>query len=886
MSWLTTLRSVFNQVMVPPTPANESRIWFSGRTQAGVYIDADRAMCNATVWACLRYLQNTVGQLPWHVMSQRRVRDRLIAEQMPTHPVDWVIGTRASPEMSSQTFRETLLGDALLWGNGYAEIERDNAMRVIALHHIHPSRVEPLRNDAGTLFFRIHNQWRTPVDLDAMDIFHLRGFGSGPVGNSVVQYAAQSLGWAQATELFGASFFGEGMNPAGVVEIQKSMSPEGLLRLKQEFDKLYKGVRKSHRTAFLDAGMRWSRMSVQPNEAQFIETMQHQVEEICRWFGVPPHKVMHLLRATFCLPADALVFTASGPKPIVDVRPGDPVWSRAADGTWQLARVEKSACTGIDRILRLETTNRTLRLNARHRVLVRRAYEVPAIGRGGRNVGGRKVGVEWRTEYCAAGDLCVGETIVTLAALPGAGVRIAPNGRHLTPGFMAFCGLLIGDGNVFASGTVSIARGAKASYMDYYRAVAEREFFAGGRSMPGGEIHARAVLSAAEVADIRLALDAGEPGIKIAERYGVGATTVSAIATGRTWQPRPPRARRLIHWQEGLNQSRFRSMAAADELLALGFGGTARTKRVPDWVFGLDDDLRLAFLAGYLDADGSVDKKGRAAFHSVSRMLLEQIRHLCLSVGLPVTNLRTVPITARLPNGTLFESVVSVFTCSDPGSNRRMPTETPEYVERLAAARPFDRKDRAYPRFGGRGFTEPGCGLSRIVSITEEAAEPVYDLCVAGNHNFVADGVVVHNSNIEHQSIEVVVDSVTPWVKRFEEEADYKLFGQNRSGYFTKMNLNGLMRGDSTARAAFYKTMREMGVFSANDILMLEDLNPIGPEGDKRLVPLNMTTLDRIGEDLAAVKTMTATTDQSPAETPPVSNSESKRKANGQWLPH
>jgi HK97 family phage portal protein len=125
--------------------------------------------------------------------------------------------------------------------------------------------------------------------------------------------------------------------------------------------------------------------------------------------------------------------------------------------------------------------------------------------------------------------------------------------------------------------------------------------------------------------------------------------------------------------------------------------------------------------------------------------------------------------------------------------------------------------------------------------------------------------------NIEHQSIEVVVDSVMPWVKTFEEEADCKLFGSNRLGFYTRMNLSGLLRGDSAARAAFYKAMREMGVYSANDILALEDRNKIGPEGDKRIVPANMTTLERVGEAPAPVAAPRppAADPQPPAAEPP-----------------
>lgn len=272
------------------------RIAVVSRTQAGVVVDAETALKNAVVWACIRYLTNAVAQLPWRVIREERDGDRKI---QATHPVDWILNKRPNPEMGAFTFRQTMLGNALRFGNGYAEIERDMAGRPLWLWPLHPNRVTPRRRpDTGALYYEVQGDGvGQRVELEAHEVYHIRGFGDGPVGYNVIEYAAQSIGWAQATELFGASFFGEGMNPGGIVET--SLKGESLGRLKAEFAKLYKGPKKASRTVFLDAGMKWSPVSVQPNAAQFIETRQHQVEEICRWFGVPPHKVMHMLRATF-----------------------------------------------------------------------------------------------------------------------------------------------------------------------------------------------------------------------------------------------------------------------------------------------------------------------------------------------------------------------------------------------------------------------------------------------------------------------------------------------------------------------------------------------------------------------------------------------------------
>jgi hypothetical protein len=108
----------------------------------------------------------------------------------------------------------------------------------------------------------------------------------------------------------------------------------------------------------------------------------------------------------------------------------------------------------------------------------------------------------------------------------------------------------------------------------------------------------------------------------------------------------------------------------------------------------------------------------------------------------------------------------------------------------------------------------------------------------------VADLTRATFSNIEQQSIEYVGDTLMPWLVRWEQEIYRKLLTrqEQRKGLFARHTVNGLLRGDATARANYYKTMREWGVFSADDIRELEEMNPIKEgKGDIYLQPLNYT---------------------------------------------
>jgi HK97 family phage portal protein len=209
---------------------------WGARTAAGLFITPDRALRTSTIWACVRYLSQTVGQLPIRVMRLRNDGTGT-AERIPisaqVHPTDYALNWRPNPELGPFQFKETLVAWSILWGNGYAEIERDGAGRLLNLWLIEPWRVRVLRDDNGDLFYRVNNGTLPPVDLANSDVFHVRGFGNGPVGLSVVEYAAQTIGWQQATELFGATYFGEGMSFAGAVTAPIAPGMEAPLPLGQ-----------------------------------------------------------------------------------------------------------------------------------------------------------------------------------------------------------------------------------------------------------------------------------------------------------------------------------------------------------------------------------------------------------------------------------------------------------------------------------------------------------------------------------------------------------------------------------------------------------------------------------------------------------------------------
>lgn len=306
-SFANGLDILARRIGTDPRYPDASRVPSSGRSLAGVFITPDNAVTLPAMWRGLQFLAQTTGVLPWRVLREGKRG----AEIAKTHTVDWLLWKRPSKEWSSFQFRETLIHWALRWGNGYAEIEPDQLGRPYAMWPIHPERVHVCRAiasevdaygegiETGDLYYEVDQGSGAKLILSQRRMFHIRGFGEGPVGVNVMHYAAESLGWAKAVQLFGSSFFGNGTNISAVVMNKKPLKPDGLRRQRQEFSNLYGGPRKANRTAHLDNDADIKLLGLDAEKSQLNETDAQRVLDVCRWIGVPPHKVMDLSRATF-----------------------------------------------------------------------------------------------------------------------------------------------------------------------------------------------------------------------------------------------------------------------------------------------------------------------------------------------------------------------------------------------------------------------------------------------------------------------------------------------------------------------------------------------------------------------------------------------------------
>lgn len=274
---------------------------FSDRppVSSGVNVSETTALNYAAVWSAVNGMSSDIASLP--LMFYKREADGG-KTRYPTHPLYKLLHDRPNPEMTSVVFRKVLHAHVLTWGNGYAEIERDQADRPKALWLLTPDRVQPFRRTQDApLQYKVGNPGGGEVILDQRDVLHIPGLGwDGMQGYSVIQKARESIGLGVAAEQFGGTFFGNGATMGGTVSYKGPKPPE--MADKNYTDALmqkHQGVGKAHQLLALYNDAKYERMGIPPNDAQFLETRQFQITEIARWFNMPPHRIGDLSRATF-----------------------------------------------------------------------------------------------------------------------------------------------------------------------------------------------------------------------------------------------------------------------------------------------------------------------------------------------------------------------------------------------------------------------------------------------------------------------------------------------------------------------------------------------------------------------------------------------------------
>lgn len=276
------------------------RAYFRTETWAGEDVSPDVAMQVAAFWACVRLIAQTLGTLPLNLYERQADGSRKVLADDQLHKL-----VRVTPngEQTPMEFWEGMGANVCLHGNSFAyKVPAASGQGVIALDPLIPDcmtveRTVPGNGKRGVLQYRYRDPLRGSVEriYKPDEILHIKGFGfGGDVGLSPVAFARQSLGSARAIERTSASMFANGMRPSGfLVYKDGTLDEKQREQVRKSLIEPLTGSANAGKIGVLEADFDYRQMTIPPEEAQMIQSRQFSVEDICRWFGVPPILIGH-----------------------------------------------------------------------------------------------------------------------------------------------------------------------------------------------------------------------------------------------------------------------------------------------------------------------------------------------------------------------------------------------------------------------------------------------------------------------------------------------------------------------------------------------------------------------------------------------------------------
>jgi HK97 family phage portal protein len=275
---------------------------YYGHTSSGKTVTERSSMQVTAVYACVRVLAEAVASLPLHLYREENGSKVKATD----HPLYFLLHSEPNEEMTAYSFWETLMTHLLLWGNAYVQVIRNGKGEVTALYPLMPNRMTVDRDENGHIYYQYlwskgddaPTMKETIVKLSPHEVMQIPGLGfDGLVGYSPIAMAKNSIGLSMACEEYGSKFFANGAAPSGVLEHPGILKdPE---KVRDSWQAAFGGSQNAGKVAVLEEGMKYSPISINPQEAQFLDTRKFQIDEIARIFRVPPHMIGDLEHATF-----------------------------------------------------------------------------------------------------------------------------------------------------------------------------------------------------------------------------------------------------------------------------------------------------------------------------------------------------------------------------------------------------------------------------------------------------------------------------------------------------------------------------------------------------------------------------------------------------------
>ncbi|MCU2348142.1 phage portal protein [Enterobacter roggenkampii] len=261
--------------------------WF-GTSSSGKVVTADKAIQLSAVWACVRLLSESISTLPLKIYVRQPDGSRKAATD---HPAYSILCRRPNSEMTPSRFMLMVVASICLRGNAFIE-KKFIANRLVSLVPLLPQNMVVKRLTTGALEYKYTENGNERI-IPVKNIMHIRGFGlDGVCGMMPMKTGRDVIGSAMAVEESAAKIFEQGLQSSGFLSADNALTDDQRERLRG-YMASFTGSKNAGKIMVLEGGLKYQGVTMNPEDAQMLESRAFSIEEICRWFRVPPFMVGH-----------------------------------------------------------------------------------------------------------------------------------------------------------------------------------------------------------------------------------------------------------------------------------------------------------------------------------------------------------------------------------------------------------------------------------------------------------------------------------------------------------------------------------------------------------------------------------------------------------------
>lgn len=277
-----------------PVGLTDEAFWAAfGTSEAGQQVTERTVLQLSTVWACARLIAETIATLPLGIYERTSQGRRSASE----HPLYFILHDQANADSTAAVFWEAMILSMLLRGNGIAE-KQLLGNRLVGLRFLAPARLNITRNVSGQRRYLYTESDGNQREISESRIFRIPGFTlDGDWGVSSIEYGAKVFGSALAAATAANGTFERGLSQTVAFKFPHLLKKEQREDFREAFKEIA-GAVNAGKPALLEGGMEAQTIGINPKDAQLLESRAFSVEEICRWFRVPPFMVGHSEKST------------------------------------------------------------------------------------------------------------------------------------------------------------------------------------------------------------------------------------------------------------------------------------------------------------------------------------------------------------------------------------------------------------------------------------------------------------------------------------------------------------------------------------------------------------------------------------------------------------